>query len=335
MIAHPLADAFPMMSPEEFDGLKTDIKAHGIRHGIVVFEGKILDGRNRKQACQDLGIPCPERPFDPDTMGDPAEYVASENIHRRHLTQAQLTIAAERLATALAGRPRKTVSGDTATDHAVTIVEAARLTGAAVPSVRKVRKVRKDAVPEVQDAMDEGAITVTAATNLSRRPAAEQLEIMKLPAGQIATVAAGAAPVGEAVPLNPAGGRVGPKVMLARQMTLPDLAMIQHVVKDWGEHESVIPELDPAALKRFMADLRKSRTAYTRLIELIQLKTKEPDAPTPRSSGHDKGADVPTTAPVKRGSAAPKTAVRKNVKTPAKPRSTSAVKAATTNSKDA
>lgn len=329
MINHPLADSFPMMTSEEYEGLKQDIKEHGLRHPVITFEGKILDGRNRKRACQELGVPAPERKFDPETQGDPAAYVASENIHRRHLTQAQLTIAAEKLATALAGRPRKNVSGDTEADHAVTIREAAKLTGAAEPSVRKVRKVRKDAVPEVQAAMDAGDLTPTAAVNLSRRPRAEQTEIMAtVPLKDVPAVAATVTPIGEAPSLNPAGGRVGPKVVLSRQMDMPDLTMIQAVVKDWAENESVITDLDPDRVKRFLAELRKSRTATTRLIELIQLKTKTTDPATPRANGGAKGAEAPTEPPAKRAAAPRKPAPAKAAKTPVKPRKAAATKPA-------
>lgn len=320
MKSHELADAFPMMSEAEFDGLKKDIAEHGLRHPVVTFEGKILDGRNRKAAAQDLGIPCPEVKFEERYPGvDPAEFVASENIHRRHMTQAQLTIAAEKLATALAGRPRKNVSADTDDEdrHAVTVKEAARLTGAAEPSVRKVRKVRKDAIPEVQAAMDAGKISPTAAVNLARRPEDEQAAIMKLPIDQVPTAAASVTPIGDAPSLNPAGGRVGPKVMLDRQMDLPDLSMIQKVVKDWAEHEAVITELDAVRVKKFLADLRRSRTAYTRLIELLQLKTKTDSPATPRANGGAKDTDVSTKAPARK--AAAKKAVAP-AKAPGKPK---------------
>ena len=330
MINHPLADAFPMMEGDDYEGLKQDIKAHGVRHPVVTFENKILDGRNRKKAAQELGIPAPERKFDPETEGDPAAFVASENLHRRHMDRTALTLAAERLATAMAGRPRKNVSADNddATEQAVTVKEAAALLGVAEPSVRKVRKVRKDAIPEVQAAMDDGHLTPTAAVNMSRKPAEEQKKIMEtVPIKDVPTVAASVTSIGEAPSLNPAGGRVGPKVVLTRQMNLPDLTLIQKIVKDWAEHEDVIPELDAAELKKFAAELRKSRTAYTRLIELIALKTKAPDTATPRSNGSGGDTSVPTEPPAKRAAPAPKTAVRKSVKTPVAAKKAAAAKA--------
>src|SRR5262245_66116447 len=54
---HPLADLFPLMSAAEADELLVDLKKdHGLRDDIVLYEGKILDGRNRYLGCKALGI---------------------------------------------------------------------------------------------------------------------------------------------------------------------------------------------------------------------------------------------------------------------------------------
>src|SRR6266540_5308508 len=49
---HPLADAFPLIEDDspEFAELVKDIETHGQLLPIVMYEGKILDGRNRARA---------------------------------------------------------------------------------------------------------------------------------------------------------------------------------------------------------------------------------------------------------------------------------------------
>jgi ParB-like chromosome segregation protein Spo0J len=85
---HPLADIFPLMEGEEFDALVADIEANGQREPITLFEGKILDGRNRYRACVKVGIEVKTEPFE-GTEADARAFVISKNIHRRHLTAAQ------------------------------------------------------------------------------------------------------------------------------------------------------------------------------------------------------------------------------------------------------
>jgi hypothetical protein len=85
---HPLADIFPLMEGTAFDELVADIKANGLQEDIILFEGKILDGRNRYRACLAAGVPPCPIPGDA-WIKDPATYVISANICRRHLNAEQ------------------------------------------------------------------------------------------------------------------------------------------------------------------------------------------------------------------------------------------------------
>ena len=48
---HPFADIFPLMSDAEFNRLVDDIRQNGQLQPITTYQGKIVDGRNREEAC--------------------------------------------------------------------------------------------------------------------------------------------------------------------------------------------------------------------------------------------------------------------------------------------
>lgn len=265
---HPLANAFPLLEGEEFDQLVADIEKHGQLHPVVRYEGKILDGRNRYLAAQKLGVPHRETEFRGD---DPVAFVVSENFRRRHLTPAQAAIAAEALATAAQGRPRTKGPDGTEADHDTTITEAAKLVGTSGTAVKRVRRVRKEAEPEVVAAMDAGTITPTAAEALAGRSPEEQRDAVAAgpkAAAAKANQAQRAARTGTAVTK-----RTDPKVVMGRQMGLPDLRMVQDVSMDWTERAELIHELDADKVTEFLKVLRASRTATTKLIELVEKET--------------------------------------------------------------
>jgi hypothetical protein len=85
---HPLADIFPLMEGGEFDELVGDIKRRGLHESIIIFEEKVLEGRNRARACEKAGV----EPHYKELIGTKEEatrYVISANIHRRHLKPSQ------------------------------------------------------------------------------------------------------------------------------------------------------------------------------------------------------------------------------------------------------
>jgi hypothetical protein len=91
---HPLATLFPPLDDAEFEALKEDIREHGLREPITVFENKILDGTHRYKACLAVGVAPRFRDYD---GGSPLAFVLGMNLRRRHLTTTQRALVAARV----------------------------------------------------------------------------------------------------------------------------------------------------------------------------------------------------------------------------------------------
>lgn len=95
LAVHPVASIFPMMSDDEYQGLKDDIDANGQQEPIIVWQKQVIDGRNRLKACVELELKPVWVAIDDDA--DPVQYVLSHNLHRRHLTESQRAMVGARL----------------------------------------------------------------------------------------------------------------------------------------------------------------------------------------------------------------------------------------------
>lgn len=153
---HPIAECLPLMQGEEFEGLVEDIRSHGLREPITVYEGKILDGRNRYRACEKLDMTPEYRDW--DSRGSPIDFVVSMNVNRRHLSESQRAMVAARLANLKQGRPEKNSPiGDLKQS------EAAKKVNVGKRSVERARKILNHGDEELIGAVDRGDVKVSAA----------------------------------------------------------------------------------------------------------------------------------------------------------------------------
>ncbi len=152
---HEIANIFPMMQGSELQKLSDDIKTTGLQNKIVLYEGKILDGRNRFEACNLAGI---EPEYDEYGGDEPLAYVISLNLHRRHLSESQRAVVASKLVS-------MTVGGDRKSDHYANLHNdisqpaAAEMLNVSTRMVASVKAIEKAAPEKIKD-IESGKITV-------------------------------------------------------------------------------------------------------------------------------------------------------------------------------
>jgi predicted transcriptional regulator len=88
-VAHPFANMFPMIEGKEFDSLRDDIAKNGILEPIRLFQGMILDGRNRYAKAAGHKFSLDDFVQWEGTLAEAEAWVISTNLHRRHLTAKQ------------------------------------------------------------------------------------------------------------------------------------------------------------------------------------------------------------------------------------------------------
>jgi hypothetical protein len=85
---HEVANIFPLMQGEEFEIFCQDVKDNGLIEAIWLHpDGRIIDGRNRYRACQEVGVEPSFRTW--NGKGSLVDFVLSLNLHRRHLNSGQ------------------------------------------------------------------------------------------------------------------------------------------------------------------------------------------------------------------------------------------------------
>jgi hypothetical protein len=105
-----------------------------------------------------------------DGKGDPIDYVVSKNVKRRHLTTSQLAMVGEKIAT-----PKRGTNQHTAQAASSTKGQVAGMLGISTDSIQRARTVRTRGVAALQQAVEAGDISVTAAAEIAQQPEEEQM----------------------------------------------------------------------------------------------------------------------------------------------------------------
>lgn len=167
---HPLADAFLLIDGDEFAALVEDVRANGVREPVVLYDDKILDGRNRWRAAREARVGVPFIDYGGD---DPVGFVISANLRRRHLNESQRALVAAKLANISHGGDRsKSPIGDLKQRDAAALLHVGKR------SVERAVEVRDHAAPELQRAVERGDVSVAAAADVAELPYGEQQDLV-------------------------------------------------------------------------------------------------------------------------------------------------------------
>lgn len=167
---HPIADVWPMMDEAKLAELADDIRKNGQLVPVWLYEGKILDGRNRWAACKIAGVEPKTKEY---TGDEPTAFAVSLNDRRRHMGKSALAAVAAELEPHFAAdaKRRQKQHGGTAPGKPKTLVEkvpqvstkareeAAKSVGVNDRYVSDAKKVKTEA-PEVFERLKAGKITL-------------------------------------------------------------------------------------------------------------------------------------------------------------------------------
>lgn len=164
---HPLSAAFPAMGEKEFQELAADIKANGLRDSITLFEGKVLDGWHRLQACQKVEV----NPRTQTFSGDPISYVLSKNAYRRNLTGSQ---RAEAVIACGKWKPRGNPALLASKPEAASGLSEAEMAKLANVSDRTIRDAKVGHDAGLGEGMKNGLVSAAGAAKIAKAPPAER-----------------------------------------------------------------------------------------------------------------------------------------------------------------
>lgn len=174
---HPIADVWPMMDEAKLHELADDIRKNGQLVPVWIYEGQILDGRNRWAACKIAGV----EPKTKEYAGDePTAFAVSLNDRRRHMGKSALAaVAAELEPHFAADAKRRQIRKPKAESVKEKIPEqkrpqareeAAKSVGVNDRYVSDAKKVKTEA-PEVFERLKAGKITLQdAKREIAKKP---------------------------------------------------------------------------------------------------------------------------------------------------------------------
>ena len=215
-ICSEFRDAIQPLSGEELAQLEANIKSHGCRDPLVIWDGFIIDGHHRYEICTRQDIPFQTVTMDFPDRASVKVWMLHNQLGRRNLNDFQRSEIALQLEDILKEQAKERQLS-TLKQNAVTTVPqnsaerndagntdiltgseaeplsipqspaprqeretraaVAKTAGVSHDTVKKVKAIRDDAIPEVQNLARSGSVSIHAASKIADLPEETQEEI--------------------------------------------------------------------------------------------------------------------------------------------------------------
>ena len=97
----------PPLTAEEREMLKESIKNEGVRDALIVWGDTLIDGHNRYEICQELGVPFETRPIDFADEDEAETWILRNQLSRRNLSDVERARIALRLKDKIAAKAKE------------------------------------------------------------------------------------------------------------------------------------------------------------------------------------------------------------------------------------
>ena len=185
---HEATELFPLdVVGGDFQGLVNDIRDNGLHVPLVMFDGKLIDGRRGFIACEKLGVAPAFVEWD-GTAATVVPYVVSLNVFRRHLNASQRAMIGVQILPEFERQARdrqkqgRTLHAQACNPSGESADLAGQLVNVSGDSIRRAKVVLQH--PLLAEAVTDGVLRVKDAADISPQPESiQQLAIERVQAG--------------------------------------------------------------------------------------------------------------------------------------------------------
>lgn len=175
---HPYSELVEFGVGIDIDQLTSHMQQHGYDpdEPIVIFDGKILDGRHKQKAANDAEVEPTFREF-VGTQEEAIEFVRKK-VLRQHLDTSQRAMIAAKMATLKAGMNQH--SEEVLQNCSTSTAEAAESMNVSERSVHQAQVVEQHGSASLKRAVRVGRIAVSDAAKVAQFPVSVQNEALEL-----------------------------------------------------------------------------------------------------------------------------------------------------------